>query len=303
MRTTVTETYGESAEQGDSPSGVNGWLNRTVLGVGLTSALGDLAYETGTVVLPGFLATIGGSAAALGAIEGIADATASFVKLDSGHLSDRLGRRKPLVLLGYALTPVGQALFALANGGRARRQLFWAGHPRPAARRHTGRGGHAGDTGAGVRLPPRSRHPGRGGRSPPRGRAARALPGADRRRCGRALPLDLLAERHPRRTLGRDFCLAGRRSPAPGQPRLALLADGRLVSDNLPPLPPRGGCLRPGRLRADIAHPGGDDTTHARVRLGPRGADRRVALRAAQRRVRRRLLPGRRACRPVRAPS
>ncbi len=92
------------------------WLNRTVLGVGVTSALGDLAYETGTVLLPGFLATIGASAAALGAIEGIADATSSFVKLGSGYLSDRLGHRKPLVLLGYALTPIGQACFALAQG-------------------------------------------------------------------------------------------------------------------------------------------------------------------------------------------
>lgn len=87
-----------------------------MLGVGITSALSDLAYETGTVLLPGFLATLGASAAALGAIEGIADATSSFVKLGSGYLSDRLGHRKPLVLLGYALTPLGQALFALANG-------------------------------------------------------------------------------------------------------------------------------------------------------------------------------------------
>jgi MFS family permease len=92
------------------------WLNSTVLGVGVTSALADLAYETGTVILPGFMTAIGASAAALGAIEGIADATASFVKLGSGYLSDRLGRRKPLVLLGYALTPLGQACFALATG-------------------------------------------------------------------------------------------------------------------------------------------------------------------------------------------
>lgn len=92
------------------------WLNRTVLGVGITSALGDITHEAATVVLPGFLASLGVAAAALGAIEGISDAGSSFVKLGAGHLSDRLHRRKPLVLLGYALTPLGQALFALANG-------------------------------------------------------------------------------------------------------------------------------------------------------------------------------------------
>ncbi|HET8630803.1 MAG TPA: MFS transporter [Thermomicrobiales bacterium] len=107
-----------TAVEGDPAARAAGerWRNRTVLGVGVTSALGDLAYETGSVLLPGFLSTLGASAAALGAIEGLADATASFVKLGAGYLSDRLGHRKPLVLLGYALTPLGQALFALAGG-------------------------------------------------------------------------------------------------------------------------------------------------------------------------------------------
>jgi MFS family permease len=91
------------------------WLNRTVLGVGITSALGDMAHETVTVILPGFLTTLQIPAAALGTIEGVADATSSFVKLASGYLSDRLGRRKPLVLLGYAAVPVGQVCLALAS--------------------------------------------------------------------------------------------------------------------------------------------------------------------------------------------
>ncbi|MGR8998711.1 MAG: MFS transporter, partial [Gammaproteobacteria bacterium] len=54
------------------------WLNRTVAGAGLTSALGDFCYETTTVILPGFLAVLGAPAAVLGIIEGIADAVASF---------------------------------------------------------------------------------------------------------------------------------------------------------------------------------------------------------------------------------
>lgn len=93
-----------------------GWLNRTVAGAGITSALGDFCYETTTVILPGFLAVLGIPAAALGLIEGIADAVASFTKMVSGYIADKLGHRKLLVMIGYALTPVGQVLIALAAG-------------------------------------------------------------------------------------------------------------------------------------------------------------------------------------------
>lgn len=92
------------------------WLNRTVVGAGLTSALGDLCYETATVILPGFIAVLGIPAAVLGFVEGAADAVAAFTKMLSGHIADKLGHRKRLVLIGYALTPVGQALIALAVG-------------------------------------------------------------------------------------------------------------------------------------------------------------------------------------------
>lgn len=92
------------------------WLNRTVAGAGLTSALGDFCYETTTVILPGFLAVLGIPAVALGIIEGIADAVASFTKMAAGYLADKFGHRKILVLVGYGLTPVGQALIALALG-------------------------------------------------------------------------------------------------------------------------------------------------------------------------------------------
>jgi MFS family permease len=92
------------------------WLNRAVGGAGLTSALGDFCYETATVILPGFLAVLGIPAAALGLIEGIADAVSSFTKMGAGYLADKLGHRKALVVLGYALTPLGQAFMALALG-------------------------------------------------------------------------------------------------------------------------------------------------------------------------------------------
>jgi MFS family permease len=84
--------------------------------MGLTSLLSDASHEMATAVLPGFLAVLGVSAAALGVIEGIADSTSSFVKLGSGWSSDRLGHRKPIVVGGYFLTGASKALFALAYG-------------------------------------------------------------------------------------------------------------------------------------------------------------------------------------------
>lgn len=92
------------------------WLNRTVAGAGLTSALGDFCYETTTVILPGFLAVLGIPAAVLGIIEGVADAVASFTKMISGYIAGKLGHRKLLVVVGYGLTPFGQVLIAMAAG-------------------------------------------------------------------------------------------------------------------------------------------------------------------------------------------
>ena len=94
----------------------NPWLNRTVLGASVTSAFGDLTYETTNVILPAFLAALGLPAAVLGTIEGVADALASLSKLGAGFVADRLGHRKVLVVTGYALTTVMQVFFALANG-------------------------------------------------------------------------------------------------------------------------------------------------------------------------------------------
>jgi MFS family permease len=91
------------------------WLNRTVLGVGLTSLFSDWSHETATAVLPAFLASIGAGPAWLGAIEGIADGLSSFTKLAAGHYTDRLKRRKPLAVFGYAFTALATASFAFAT--------------------------------------------------------------------------------------------------------------------------------------------------------------------------------------------
>ncbi len=91
------------------------WLNRTVVGVGLTSLFSDWSHETATAILPTFLAAIGAGPAWLGAIEGIADGLSSFTKLAAGHYADRLKRRKPLAVFGYAFTAFATASFAFAT--------------------------------------------------------------------------------------------------------------------------------------------------------------------------------------------
>jgi MFS family permease len=99
----------------ETPSEKQSWLNRTVLGVGLTSLLSDWSHETATAVLPAFLAAIGAGPAWLGAIEGISDGLSSFAKITAGHYTDRLTRRKPLVLFGYTITALATGTFAFAT--------------------------------------------------------------------------------------------------------------------------------------------------------------------------------------------
>ena len=103
-------------ERHGRPAGVQPqkWLNRNVVGMGLTSFLSDASHEMATAVLPGFLAVIGAPAAALGLIEGVADAASSFVKLAAGWYSDRIGHRKAITVGGYFVTGVAKALFAFA---------------------------------------------------------------------------------------------------------------------------------------------------------------------------------------------
>jgi MFS family permease len=106
------------------------WLNRTVLGVGLTSLFSDWSHETATSVLPAFLAAIGAGPAWLGVIEGIADGLSSFAKLAAGHYTDNLKRRKPLAVLGYAVTALATASFAFATSAYQvliGRSLAWLG--------------------------------------------------------------------------------------------------------------------------------------------------------------------------------
>ena len=92
----------------------NKWLNRNIFAMGLTSFFSDFGHEMATAILPAFLVSVGGSAALLGVIEGIADASISGMKLLSGWYSDYIGKRKPFTVIGYFLTAVGVGSFALA---------------------------------------------------------------------------------------------------------------------------------------------------------------------------------------------
>jgi MFS family permease len=106
------------------------WLNRTVLGVGLTSLFSDWSHEIATAILPVFLATIGAGPAWLGAIEGIADGLSSFTKLGAGHFTDRWKTRKPIAVFGYAFTALATASFAFATHAHTvlfGRVLAWFG--------------------------------------------------------------------------------------------------------------------------------------------------------------------------------
>jgi MFS family permease len=88
----------------------------TVWALGAVSLLMDLSSELVHSLLPIFMVTVlGASMAAVGVVEGIAEATASIVKLFSGAISDRLGRRKPIVVIGYALAALSKPLFPLAS--------------------------------------------------------------------------------------------------------------------------------------------------------------------------------------------
>lgn len=88
---------------------------RPVWALGFVSMFMDISSEMIHSLLPMFLVTtLGASIALVGVIEGIAEATASISKMFSGWLSDRLGKRKLLVLIGYGLGAISKPVFALA---------------------------------------------------------------------------------------------------------------------------------------------------------------------------------------------
>ena len=91
------------------PSGI--WV------LGFVSMLMDISSEMVHSLLPMFIVgALGASAFTVGIIEGLAEATALIVKVFSGALSDYLGKRKGIAVLGYALGAFTKPLFAIASG-------------------------------------------------------------------------------------------------------------------------------------------------------------------------------------------
>ena len=95
-------------------------LPRNIWVLGFISLFMDLSSEIYHALLPAFVTIVLGlPATALGAIDGVAEATANFAKLFSGRLSDRSKRRKPWIMGGYGLAAASKILFPLAASGAA----------------------------------------------------------------------------------------------------------------------------------------------------------------------------------------
>jgi len=104
-----------TTKSGERPRASFSAIPRGVWALGLVSLLMDTSSEMIHALLPVFLVSVlGASVSAVGLLEGLAEATASITKVFSGVLSDWLGKRKQLVVLGYGLAALTKPLFALA---------------------------------------------------------------------------------------------------------------------------------------------------------------------------------------------
>jgi MFS family permease len=90
-------------------------IPRNVIVLGIVSLFTDVATEMIYPLLPLFITTLGSGAIMLGIIEGIAETTASLLKLVSGVISDRLGKRKMLVVIGYAISSFARPLTGIVT--------------------------------------------------------------------------------------------------------------------------------------------------------------------------------------------
>jgi MFS family permease len=91
-------------------------LSPTIAWLGVVSLLTAMSSAMVYGLLPVFmLKVLGVSAVVIGTLEGAAEATTSLMKILSGALSDRVGRRKPLLIVGYALSAFNKLLFPLAT--------------------------------------------------------------------------------------------------------------------------------------------------------------------------------------------
>ena len=96
--------------------GVTGrrWFTRNVAAIALLSLFSDMGHEMVTSIMPFFVVALGGGSGAVGLIEGVSDLFASLAKIWLPHYSERTGRRKPFLAVGYLLTAL-KGLMAFAT--------------------------------------------------------------------------------------------------------------------------------------------------------------------------------------------
>jgi MFS family permease len=90
-------------------------LEKNAFYTGLTSFFTDTSTKMVYSVMPLFLLSIGASKTTISLIEGIAESTASLLKAISGYWSDKIGRNKPFMIIGYGITAIITPLYALAR--------------------------------------------------------------------------------------------------------------------------------------------------------------------------------------------
>ena len=90
-------------------------LKRNVFFTGLTSFFTDTSTKMIYSIMPLFLLSIGASKTTISLIEGIAESTASLIKALSGYWSDKIGKNKPFMLIGYGITALVTPLYALVR--------------------------------------------------------------------------------------------------------------------------------------------------------------------------------------------
>ena len=155
-----------TADEATARGGVRS-LPRNVWVVTFTSFLTDISSEMVLNLLPLFLSeTLGVKTNVIGLIEGIADATASLLKVFSGWLSDRLGSRKWLAVIGYGLSAVAKPFLYFATAWSGVLAVRFADRVVGDSYRPARRAGclHCGRPAAGycLRAAPRRRYGGRG---------------------------------------------------------------------------------------------------------------------------------------------
>ncbi len=89
--------------------------SKNIILLGFVSLLNDISSEIIQPILPLFITSLGGSALAVGLIGGISDGLPSIIQVFAGYWSDRLGKRKPLVVAGYGLSAIGKLLLPLSS--------------------------------------------------------------------------------------------------------------------------------------------------------------------------------------------